>query len=84
MFLSININGRMFFLKPGLMCVQVLGEEEKVFRCVMHNQEVTAYCQDVMQMSQLLKDIAKNYGPPDLSQIHQFIVKFELALLFFY
>ena len=66
------------------MCVQVLGEEEKVFRCVMHNQEVTAYCRDVMQMSQLLKDIAKNYGPPDLSPSHQFIIKYEFASFFFY
>ena len=84
MFLSININGRKFFFHVGLMCVQVLGEEEKVFRCVMHNQEVTAYCQDVMQMSQLLKDIAKNYGLPDLSLSAQCIINNEFALFFFY
>ena len=53
-----------------MMFVQVLGEEEKVFKCVMHNQEVTAYCQDVMEMSQPQRDLSKNYGLTDLSSLH--------------
>jgi hypothetical protein len=39
-----------------------LGDEEKVFKCQLHNQEVTAICHDAMQMSQLQKEIAQNYG----------------------
>ena len=66
------------------MFIQVLGEEEKVFRCLMHNQEVTAYCQDVMQMSQLLRDIAKNYGIPDSSPCLCCININEFALFVFY
>ena len=66
------------------MFVQALGEEEKVFKCVMHNQEVTAFCQDVMQMSQLQRDIAKNYGLTDLSSCLRCININEFVLFFFY
>ena len=72
------------FFYPGVMFVQVLGEEEKVFKCVMHNQEVTDFCQDVMQMSQLQRDIAKNYGLTDLSSCLRCININEFVLFFFY
>ena len=40
----------------------MLPENERVFNCTLHDQEVRLVCHDVLQMSQLQRDYARVYG----------------------
>ena len=43
-------------------CVQSLDAEERSFACQLHDQEVSLFCHDVMQLSQLQREIARKFG----------------------
>ena len=39
-----------------------LSDEERVFACSLHAQEIKLYCHDIMQLSTLGRELQSSYG----------------------
>ena len=39
-----------------------MSDEERVFACTLHAQEIKLYCHDIMQLSTLQRELASSYG----------------------
>ena len=49
-------------IRTGSLLSQAMSEDEKVFSCQLHDQDVKVFCEDAMRMAQLGREVTRNYG----------------------
>ena len=47
-----------------------MSADEKVFSCQLHDQDVKVFCQDVMSMAQLGREMTRSYGMSPIKNVH--------------